>query len=170
MSFPPVSNLGTQESSHVSSLSCVSFYTPSCDLWNISFNSNHFLISYFSTFNIVNRHSLRIVLHLLPSTQLLSLSYTIDRTILLNLQVLHIQKYIMYKRAREVAELLPLRCILNCLDTMDLMYVLATGQTSSLSKLMMQHEVTWLFRRSPRLHMVSSAITMDFQIAHCSKG
>lgn len=59
----------------------------------------------------------------------------------------------MYKRAREVAELLPLRCILNCLDTMDLMYVLATGQTSSLSKLMMQHEVTWLFRRSPRLHI-----------------
>lgn len=76
----------------------------------------------------------------------------------------------MYKRAREVAELLPLRCILNCLDTMDLMYVLATGQTSSLSKLMMQHEVTWLFRRSPRLHMVSSVITMDFQIAHCCKG
>lgn len=75
----------------------------------------------------------------------------------------------MYKRAREVAELLPLRCILNCLDTMDLMYVLATGQTSSLSKLMMQHEVTWLFRRSPRLHMVSSAITMDFQIAHSCK-
>lgn len=34
----------------------------------------------------------------------------------------------MYKRAREVAELLPLRCILNCLDTMDLIYVLATGQ------------------------------------------
>lgn len=76
----------------------------------------------------------------------------------------------MYKRAREVAELLPLRCILNCLDSMGLMYVLATGQTSSLSKLMMQHEVTWLFRRSPRLHMVSSAITMDFQIAHCSNG
>lgn len=78
----------------------------------------------------------------------------------------------MYKRARGVAELLPLRCVpvLNCLDSMGLMYVLATGQISSLSKLMMQHEVTWLFRRSPRLHMVSSAITMDFQIAHCCKG
>lgn len=76
----------------------------------------------------------------------------------------------MYKRAREVAELLLLRYILNYLDTMDLMYVLATGQTSSLSKLMMQHEVTWLFRRSPRLHMVSSVITMDFQIAHCCRG
>lgn len=78
----------------------------------------------------------------------------------------------MYKRARGVAELLPLRCVpvLNCLDSMGLMYVLATGQISSLSKLMMQHEVTWLFRRSPRLHMVSSAITMAFQIAHCCKG
>lgn len=78
----------------------------------------------------------------------------------------------MYKRARGIAELLPLRCVpvLNCLDSMGLMYVLATGQISSLSKLMMQHEVTWLFRRSPRLHMVSSAITMDFQIAHCCKG
>lgn len=39
-----------------------------------------------------------------------------------------------------------------------LSFYLATGQISSLSKLMMQHEVTWLFRRSPRLHMVSSVI------------
>lgn len=51
---------------------------------------------------------------------------------------------------------------------MGLIYrCLATGQTSSLSKLMMQHEVTWLIRRQSKIARVKLGHTLDFQFAHC---
>lgn len=67
----------------------------------------------------------------------------------------------MYKRAREVAEFYLVAY---------LSWFYATGQTSPLSKLMMQHEVAWLFQRQSRIARVQLGHTQDFQFAHCCKG
>lgn len=70
----------------------------------------------------------------------------------------------MYKRAREVVEF-------YLVAYLSWFYgrCLATGQTSSLSKLMMQHEVAWLFQRQSRIARVQLGHTQDFQFAHCCK-
>lgn len=71
----------------------------------------------------------------------------------------------MYKRAREVAEF-------YLVAYLSWFYgrCLATGQTSSLSKLMMQHEVAWLFQRQSKIARVQlGSVVMGWCVIylHC---